>query len=104
MNVTVAVTAGAVSVFLLEVIKLIVRYAVGNPGFDFPAKFYVVAIPVLNIIVVPGLAYLGFEGYVMPTDWQAWSMEIVRVLLSSLVSLIGYTTGLKPLKEYAKSR
>lgn len=97
------IVAGAVSTLLLEVIKFLVRQVYRNPNFDFPAKFYVVAIPVLNVAVVPLLALMGFEGYTMPTNWQEWGMGIVRVLLSSLVTLVGYTTGLKPLKAYAKS-
>ena len=98
------IAAGAVSILLLEVIKFLIRQAYGNSTFDFPAKFYVVAIPVLNVAVVPLLALMGFEEYVMPTDWHGWAMGIVRVLLSSLVTLVGYTQGLKPLKEYARSR
>jgi hypothetical protein len=98
------VAAGAVSILLLEVIKYLIWQAYGNQTFDFPAKFYAVAIPVLNVAVVPALALLGFEGYTMPTDWQGWGLGIVRVLLGSLVTLVGYTQGLKPLKEYAESR
>ncbi len=96
------IAAGAVSTLLLEAIKWIVRQVMGNPSFDFPAKFYVVAIPVLNVLVVPGLAMLGFEGYKMPTDWQGWALEAVRVAIASLVTLVGYSAGLKPLKSYAK--
>lgn len=96
------IAAGAVSTLLLELIKFIVRQIMGNQSFDFPGKFYVVAIPVMNVAVVPLLAVLGFEGYSMPTDWQGWALQIVRVAISSLVTLVGYTAGLKPLKEYAK--
>jgi len=98
------IAAGAVSTLLLELIKWIVRQFTGQPTFDFPAKFYVVAIPVMNVAVVPLLALMGFEGYSMPTDWQGWALQIVRVAISSLVTLVSYTAGLKPLKEYARSR
>lgn len=95
------IAAGAVSVLVMEIIKFIIRQAMRNPAFDFPAKFYVVAIPVLNVAVVPVLALIGFQGYTMPTDWQGWALEIVRVFISSLVTLIGYEQGLRPLKTYA---
>jgi len=98
------IAAGAMSTLVLEVIKWIVRQVTKQPEFDFPAKFYVVAIPVLNVLVVPVLALLGFEGYTMPTDWRGWALGAVRVLLGSLVTLVGYTAGLKPLKSYAQSR
>lgn len=97
------ITAGAVSILLLEFIKWGIRTFGGQSEFNFPAKFYAVAIPVVNVLVVPLLAVVGFEGYVMPTDWQGWVLEAVRVLIGSLVSLVGYSAGLKPLKEYARS-
>lgn len=102
MDATTIVTVGAVSTLVLEVIKFIIRRAYANPEYDFPQKFYLVAIPVLNVVVVPGLALLGFQGYTMPTNWEEWGMEIVRVLVSSLITLVGYSAGLKPLKAMAK--
>lgn len=104
MDATSIVTAGAVSTLVLEVVKFIIRRTLKNPSYDFPQKFYIVAIPVLNIIVVPGLAFLGFQGYSMPTDWQEWGMEIVRVLVGSLVTLVTYTAGLKPLKKVEENK
>lgn len=101
-NTETTVIAGGVSTLILEVIKYIIRRAYANPAYDFPARFYAVAIPTLNVAVVPVLAYLGFEGYQMPTDWQAWGMLIVRVAVSSLITLVGYSAGLKPLKDKAK--
>jgi|SRR3990167_5363538 len=87
---------GVVSAAVLEMVKWIIRKF--SPGFEFPASFYVVAIPVLNILLVPLLALIGFEGFVMPTDWQAWIMLIVRTLIGSLVSLGTYAVSLRPFK------
>jgi hypothetical protein len=39
----------------------------------------------------------------MPTDWQGWVLGIVRVAIGSLATLVGYSAGLKPLKDYARS-
>jgi hypothetical protein len=86
---------------VLEGIKLLVRYFAGKQ-VDFPPVVYALGVPVLNILVVPPLALLGFEGYSMPTDWQGWAMAAVRVLVSSLISWAGYKQGLKPLKDYGK--
>jgi hypothetical protein len=99
---TIAASA-VVATLLLEAIKLLIRRVYGNLQFNFSSKFYVVAIPVLNVAVVPLLALVGFEGYTMPTDWQGWVLGIVRVAIGSLATLVGYSAGLKPLKDYARS-
>jgi len=97
------VTAGGVSILLLEGAKWVLRnWILKNPEFDFPAKFYVVALPVLNILVVPLLALLGFEGFALPADWLGWGRSILQVFLASLISLVGYNAGLQPLKDYAR--
>jgi hypothetical protein len=97
------VTAGGVSILLLEGAKWVLRnWILKNPTFDFPAKFYVVALPVLNVLVVPLLALVGFEGFALPTDWLGWGRGILQVLIASLISLVGYNSGLQPLKDYAR--
>lgn len=91
----------ALALGLLELIKLVVRLVVGKE-YDFPPTFYKVAIPVLNVVAVPILAFLGFEGYAMPTDWQEWGMALIRVALSSLLQLVLYNDGVAKFKEYRK--
>ncbi len=98
------ITAGGLSTLLLEGVKVIVRrFIVKDATFDFPAKFYGVAIPVLNVLVVPLLAILGVEGSTFPTDWVSFIRTAVFVLIASLITLVGYNTGVQPLKQYARS-
>lgn len=97
------ITAGGLSALLLEGIKLFLRSVVfKNPDFDFPAKFYLVALPVLNVLVIPLLALLAVEGFTMPTDWLEFAREAVRILVASLISIGAYTTAISPLKEHAE--
>ena len=97
-------TAGGLTTLLLEGVKWILRsWILKDPAFDFPAKFYGVAIPVLNVLVVPLLAILEVEGYTLPTDWIGWARGALLVLISSLITLVAYNDGLQPLKVYAQS-
>ena len=96
------ITAGGLSTLLLEGVKLVLRqWILKDATFDFPAKFYVVAIPVLNVLAIPVLALLGVEGSVLPTDWLGFARTVVLVLIASLITLVGYSTGVQPLKAYA---
>ena len=97
------ITAGGLSTLLLEGVKLVLRqWILKDATFDFPAKFYGVAIPVLNVLVLPLLAILGVEGSAMPTDWLSFARTAVFVLIASLITLVGYSTGVQPLKAYAR--
>jgi len=95
---------GLVSAAVLEFIKWLLRrpFLLGE-GFDFPPGLYAALIAALNVALIPAMAFFGFPGFVMPTDWQAWGLFVLRTLIGSLVSLGAYTVGLKPLKSYAKS-
>jgi len=102
-SLTTMITAGGVSTLILEGAKWVLRkWILKNPEYDFPTGFYVVAIPVLNVLVVPLLALLAVEGFVLPADWIEWVRMVVQVLIASLITLIGYNGGLQPLKEYAR--
>ena len=101
---TTVITAGGVSTLILEGVKILLRKVIlKQPTFDFPAKFYVVAIPVLNVLVVPLLALLAVKGFALPADWSAFGLGVVQVLIASLITLVSYNAGLQPLKEYARS-
>ena len=93
------ITAGGLSMLLLEGVKYLIRLFKGQE-FSFPAKFYLVALPVLNVLVIPALAWLGMGGFVMPTDWMLWAKDALIVLLASLVSVGGYENTLAPFKAY----
>lgn len=98
------VTAGGVTTLILEGVKVLLRRVIlKDATFDFPASFYVVAIPVLNVLVVPLLALLAVEGFALPADWLEFSRGVVQVAIASLITLVGYNAGVAPLKEYARS-
>ena len=97
----VTLTAGGLSSLILQGIKLLWRkFIVKDLGYDFPQNFYLVALPVLNILVVPLMALLLVEGYAMPSDWLMWGRTIAMVFLSSLASLATYTISVQPLRSY----
>ncbi len=100
---TAVITAGGVTALILEGVKILLRRVIlKQPTFDFPAKFYVVAIPVLNVLVVPLLALLAVDGFVFPADWLEFGRGTVQVLIASLITLVSYNAGLQPLKQYAR--
>ena len=97
-----AITAGGLATLLLEGVKWILRKFWGA-GFDFPEGFYMIAIPTLTFAVKPLLVLLSVGEYTFPAVWSAWLLELVRVLVGSLIALLVYNGGIKPLKAYRKS-
>jgi hypothetical protein len=101
MNVVTVVTAAGVATLLLQGLKWLWRkFVVKNPYYSFPAWFYLVFVPVLNIAVVPLLALLGFAGFVMPVDWVSWVQNIAQVFVGSLVSTFAYNDVVAPFNAY----
>lgn len=96
------VSIGSVSAFLLQIIKWGIRKAKKDSAFDFPPLFYAFSIPVLNFLLTPLMALVGFEGFSMPADWHGWVLGAIRVVIGSLVSLGTYTVAIEPLKNYNK--
>lgn len=95
------VTGSAFASLVLEGIKYVLRHWIlHNVEYDFPLNFYLVAIPVLNILVTPLLAYLGFEGFTIPTDWLEFFRTATQVLIASLITVFVYKNSIKPLKEH----
>lgn len=104
MTVDVSITSGVVAPFILEVIKYIIRkFILKDMKFDFPVKFYAVAIPVLTILVEPFLALLGVEPYVVPTDLVEFTRKVLLVFVSAVLSVFTYNSVIKPTKEYART-
>ena len=101
MELGIIVTAGAFSALLLQGIKWLWRkYVAKDPLYDFPVAFYLVSIPVLNVLVVPLLAIIGFQGFVMPTDWIGYAQQAVQIFIQSLISVFVYKDALKPMAVY----
>lgn len=99
----IVITAGGFSSLLLQGIKWIVRkFIVKDMGYDFPVWFYDITLPVLNVLVVPLLAFIGFSGFEMPTDWVGWIRGAVQILIATAISLATYSMAIKPMREYAR--
>lgn len=97
------VSAGVVATAFLELLKWVLRkFVFKDMSYDFPKWAYVIGVPTVSALVVPLLALIGFEGYVMPTDWVMFVQNVVMVLVASAVSLVSYG-GVKSLKAYRPS-
>lgn len=97
MDATTIVTGASFASLVLEGVKQLLRLipALGK-DFDFPTKFYLIVLPVLQVLVSPVLVYLGMVDGALTLDWKS----VVVVLIQSLVSVVIYNQGIKPLKEY----
>jgi hypothetical protein len=105
MSGTQIITAGALAALILEGLKWLYCWlVVKNYNYDFPTKFYVVAIPVLSYLCGPLLAFLGVSGYVMPVDWMSWGKMAVVVLLSSAMALGTYKVALQGFSASARGK
>lgn len=92
------ISAGSMSMLLVEAVKRFVREFSKNPGFEFSKGFYLVMIPILNFLMLPVMALMGFPGYEMPSDWQGWARTLVQVIVGSLISAGGYSAVVSPFK------
>lgn len=100
-----AVGIGVFSSLVLEGLKWLFRkWVVKDMEYDFPEWVYIIGIPALNILLIPVLAFFGFEEYVMPTDWLGWVRQVVLAVISALATLGTYNVSLKPLKVYRRER
>jgi hypothetical protein len=101
---TVALSTMTLAMLTLEGGKLLARRLIlKNPAYDFPTWVYVVLPPVLNVLWVVPLAYLGFEGFALPTNWAEFGRSVLFVIVTSLGTLAEYALTLGPLKAYSKS-
>lgn len=97
-------TVGAMSMLVLEGLKMLIRWYKKDTAFVFVPAFYVVMLPVLNVALQPVGAWLGLEGVIMPTDWMQFLKTILVVALGSLASVGEYTITLRQWKEYTKKQ
>lgn len=101
------ITVGGLVTFIIEVIKWAWRkWIAKDPAYDFPTAFYTLSIPLLNALVPFVVFWLGF-----PVDNPLAGMSLIEVakylgtiLLGSLITLVSYNAGLKPLKRYDETR
>ena len=104
MNFETIVTAGGASALILQGIKWLWRKFVAKDMlYEFPAWFYALFVPVLNILVVPLLALVGFAGFAIPTDWLGWARGIIQVLIGTAISFFTYNEAIKPFNVYRQA-
>lgn len=96
-------TPSALAMLLLELLKYLIRFVMGDSDYDFPGKFYLIALPVLNILVLPLMALLMPDEFQMPTDWVEFGRLALLTLVNALVSVLLYNNSIKPLKEYTQA-
>jgi hypothetical protein len=94
--------AVALSWALLELVKWVVRKVKKNQVFDFPAEFYTMIIPGLNLVSALVLAFAGFEGYALPVDGATWLRGLVVVLMQSVFQVLMHNQVVIPNKNYRK--
>ena len=98
MDVVTGILTGAgIAALALEGIKQLLRLvpSIGK-DFDFPTKFYLIMLPILEVVVQPLLVWLEVSDGVLALDLKS----VVLVTIQSLVSVIVYNQGIKPMKEY----
>jgi hypothetical protein len=103
--VTDVLTSGMLSAGLLELIKFAIRKAKKDMAYDFPQEFYLISIPVLNVL----MPLLMFYGLGMPVTAPILGMTLLEgvrfvaiTLVSSAISVLTYTGAIKPMKNYAR--
>jgi hypothetical protein len=94
------ITASALAVYLVELLKKAVAVLTSNPGFEFSPKAMAALLVVANAAASLILAVLGVDGYTIPTDWMAWSKALAVAVLGALVSSALYVVGYVPFKQY----
>jgi hypothetical protein len=94
------ITSASLAVFLVEMLKQLVAKVSGNPGFEFSPKLLAALLVLANAVAVLILAFLGVDGYTIPTDWMAWSKALAVAVLGALVSSALYVVGYVPFKQY----
>jgi len=102
MDYSTIITGPVLAMLVLDGLKWLIRQAKKDPVYEFPAKFYIVMLPVLNILAPYGLWLLNLAA--LPTySWQTLGQEIASVVLASLISAGAYTVTLQPFKAYRSS-
>jgi len=103
MDTTAVVTSAALAMLAMEGLKWLVRKIMKNPVYDFPVKFYLVMLPVLNLLAPYGMWLLGLG--LLPTyRWDTLLQALAVLILQSLLSVAEYSLTLKQVKSYYYDR
>lgn len=95
-------TSAALAVYLVELVKKMVRVALKNPTYDLSPNVMAALLVATNAVAVLILAALDVMGYEFPVDWTAWVKTLVVAILGAVVSSTLYVVGLKPFKQHAE--
>lgn len=98
------ITAGALSILIVEGLKWLIRKIKKNPDFTFSAAFYALVIPVLNAVMPFVLVLIGLfsDDPILSMGWIPAIQYLVQIFLASLITFLGYNGAIKPLKDYSK--
>jgi hypothetical protein len=94
------ITSASLAVFLVEALKQLIAKVSGNPGFEFSPKLLAALLVLANAVAVLILAFLGVDGYTIPTDWVMWAKTLLVAILGALVSSGLYVIGYVPFKQF----
>ncbi len=97
-------TSAALAVYLVELVKKLVRELKKDPTYDLPSSVMAALLVAANAVAVLILAYLDVMGYEFPVDWTSWIKALVVAILGALVSSTLYVVGLKPFKVHAEKQ
>jgi hypothetical protein len=105
MDTVSVLSAGVISMLVVDGIKWVIRKIKKDPTYSFPTVFYSVGIPVLNVFTPFALFWLGVSvsSPVLTLSWLELLKYAITVALGSVVSFLGYNTTLKTLKDYSKT-
>jgi hypothetical protein len=96
---------GPLSALLMEGIKYVLRnWILKDPNYDFPVKFYMLMIPLLNALMPFALVALGMPvtDPILTMTWQGVIKYLLLILLNTLVSLFTNTNAINPVTDYRK--
>jgi len=103
MDGVIVLSAGGLTMLLLEGIKWLIKKRTNNPDFNFSPLVFAVGVPVLNalmpFILVYGLGYTVSDPILTFTAVGV-VRYVISTAISSLISFFGYDGAIKPLKAY----
>jgi hypothetical protein len=99
MDYGIVVTASAVSILLMQLVKWVIRKIKKDPNYSFTEAFYAVGIPVLNVLTP--FAILWMTNQPMPVfDIVGIVKQVLFVAVGSIISFFGYDNAVKKLSDY----
>jgi hypothetical protein len=93
-------TVSTMAMLVLELVKYLVRFIMKDPNYNFSKMFYALTLPVLQVLVLPLLVFLGVAEGQPSLDLQ----YLVVVILETLASVLLYNTTIKKFKEYQPAK